>query len=88
MEDKEAFCYALQLSSASILHMTPLKAAIELDLLEIIKADGARRADLAGRGRRPSLDEEPAAGPPVMVDRILGKNSIQLRPHKVAPQNL
>ncbi|MQM08639.1 hypothetical protein Taro_041496 [Colocasia esculenta] len=68
VEDEEACCYAMQLASASILPMT-LKAAIELELLEIIKG--------AGPGAQLSPAEIAAQLPtknpqaPVMLDRIL-----------------
>ncbi|MQM17391.1 hypothetical protein Taro_050362 [Colocasia esculenta] len=68
VEDEEACYYAIQLASASILPMT-LKAAIELQLLEVIKR--------AGTGAQLSAAEIAAQLPtgnpqaPVMVDRIL-----------------
>ena len=67
-EEEENFLFAMQLASASVLPMV-LKAAIELDLLELIKraGDGAfiSPADLAAQ--LPAAN----AAAPVMLDRIL-----------------
>ncbi|RWW54682.1 hypothetical protein BHE74_00038727 [Ensete ventricosum] len=67
-EDEDACMYAMQLASASILPMT-LKAAIELDLLEILvrAGPGARLSPADVVAQLPT--ENPQAG--VMVDRML-----------------
>ncbi|KAG6438348.1 hypothetical protein SASPL_103288 [Salvia splendens] len=69
-EEEENFLFAMQLASASVLPMV-LKAAIELDLLELIKRAGAgafvNPADLAAQ--LPGGGANAAA--PVMLDRIL-----------------
>ncbi|KAG6435011.1 hypothetical protein SASPL_106659 [Salvia splendens] len=70
-EEEENFLFAMQLASASVLPMV-LKAAIELDLLELIKRAGAGAfvspADLAAQ--LPGGGAANAAAP-VMLDRIL-----------------
>ncbi|RWW46362.1 hypothetical protein BHE74_00047701 [Ensete ventricosum] len=67
-EDEEAFTYALQLAIGSVLPMA-LKAAIELELLEIIVKAGPGAmlgpADIAAK--LPTANPRAA----VMVDRIL-----------------
>ncbi|XP_009392797.2 flavone O-methyltransferase 1 [Musa acuminata AAA Group] len=67
-EDEEACMYAMQLASGSILPMT-LKAAIELDLLEILTkaGPGARLSPGDVAARLPTKNPHAA----VMVDRML-----------------
>lgn len=58
--DEEATLYAMQLGSASVLPMV-LKAAIELDLLEIIGQERLllRCSDVSFRVSIPSPNQEP-----------------------------
>ncbi|CAL9049194.1 unnamed protein product [Musa banksii] len=67
-EDEEACMYAMQLASGSILPMT-LKAAIELDLLEILTkaGPGVRLSPADVAARLPTKNPHAA----VMVDRML-----------------
>ncbi|RRT53128.1 hypothetical protein B296_00048242 [Ensete ventricosum] len=67
-EDEEACMYAMQLASGSILPMT-LKAAIELDLLEILTkaGPGARLSPADVAAQLPTKNPHAA----VMVDRML-----------------
>ncbi|KAK1324296.1 Caffeic acid 3-O-methyltransferase [Acorus calamus] len=67
-EDEEACLYSMILASASVLPMT-LKAAVELDLLEIIAAagPGAKVSPSEVASKLPTTNPEA----PVMLDRIL-----------------
>ncbi|KAK1273927.1 hypothetical protein QJS04_geneDACA010873 [Acorus gramineus] len=67
-EDEEACLYSMILASASVLPMT-LKAAVELDLLEIIAAagPGANLSPSEVASKLPTTNPEA----PVMLDRIL-----------------
>ncbi|KAK1324293.1 Caffeic acid 3-O-methyltransferase [Acorus calamus] len=67
-EEEEACLYSMLLGSASVLPMT-LKAAVELDLLEIIAAagPGAKLSPSEVASKLPTTNPEA----PVMLDRIL-----------------